>query len=73
MKLKIGKMLDPVAMTLSFVGGLNWGVIGLFGINLVSTLLSKIPVIGSLAIVGKAIYVLVGLSAIYLVAKALLK
>ena len=41
------------------VGGLNWGLVGLFDFDLVATLFGSIPV------VQKTVYVLVGLSAIY--------
>lgn len=50
-----------VAFILLVVGGLNWGLVA-FNINLVSML------VGSWPIVEQAVYVLVGLSAIYIVA-----
>ena len=53
------RTLDVIVAVLLVVGGLNWGLVGLFNFDLVETLFSSIPV------VQKTVYVLVGLSAIY--------
>ncbi len=53
------KALHMIAFVLVIVGGLNWGLYAL-GYNLVSML------VGSWPMVEKAVYVLVGLSAVYL-------
>ena len=53
------RTLDVIVAVLPVVGGLNWGLVGLFDFDLVETLFSSIPVI------QKTVYVLVGLSAIY--------
>ncbi len=53
------KGLDTVAMLLLVVGGLNWGLIGLADINLVSWILG-------MTMFAKLVYILVGLSAVYL-------
>lgn len=50
---------DYIAMVLLIVGGLNWGMIGLFDIDVVATLF------GPDNAVTRAIYVLVGLAALY--------
>lgn len=50
--------LHVAAFTLVVVGALNWGLIGLFNFNLVSTLFGM----GGLA---QLVYVLVGVSAVY--------
>lgn len=52
------KWVHVVAYLLVMVGALNWGLVGLFGFNLVSSLVSS-------ATLEKWIYVLVGLSALY--------
>ncbi len=52
--------LDWVALVLTIVGGLNWGLWGFFGFNLVSELF------GSMSGIETVIYDLVGLSALYL-------
>jgi uncharacterized protein len=48
-----------IAFWLLVVGGLNWGLVGLFGVDLVATIFGP----GSIA--SRVIYVLVGLSAVY--------
>mgnify|MGYP001607947409 FL=1 len=53
------KTIDWVAMILVIVGGLNWGLVGALNYNLVESLL------GSWPLVVKAVYVLVGLGALY--------
>lgn len=52
--------LHMAAMTLVMVGALNWGLVGLFNYNLVNTLLGMWPT------VEKLVYILVGLSAVYI-------
>jgi len=47
------------AFWLLVVGGLNWGLVGLFEVDLVATIFGP----GSIA--SRVIYVLVGLSAVY--------
>jgi len=56
--------LDYVAIVLLVIGGLNWGLVGLFGFNLVAA------IFGPLTLISRAIYVLVGLSAIYVAVEA---
>ena len=51
-----------VAFVLLVVGGLNWGLVGLFNFNLVSS------IFGSMPAVEMIVYVLVGASAVYLAA-----
>jgi uncharacterized membrane protein YuzA (DUF378 family) len=53
------KKLDVTAAVLLVVGGINWGVVGLTGSDLVGALF------GSLSPVSRAVYVLVGLAALY--------
>jgi hypothetical protein len=50
--------LHWVVAILLIVGGLNWGLVGLFNYNLVTTLLGAWP------IVERAVYVLVGIAAL---------
>lgn len=54
------KSLHMVAFALLLVGGLNWGLWGLFNINLVEWLLGMWPML------VKLVYILVGLSAVYI-------
>ena len=51
--------LDWLAQILLIIGGINWGLVGLLGLNLVSTLFGE----GSL--ISRIIYILVGLSALW--------
>jgi uncharacterized protein len=51
--------LDWVAMVLLIIGGLNWGLVGLFNFDLVATLF------GQMSALSRVVYVLVGLSALY--------
>jgi len=52
--------LDWIAVVLVAVGGINWGLVGLFNYNLVSGLFGT-------TIFTRIIYTLVGISAIYLI------
>lgn len=55
------KMLHMVTFTLVIVGALNWGLVGLFQFNLVTT------IVGAWPWLERLIYVLVGLSGLYLI------
>lgn len=54
------KALHMVTFTLVIVGAINWGLVGLFGYNLVDSLLGM----G----ISNLVYILVGVSAVYLAA-----
>lgn len=53
------KILDRITLILIVIGGINWGLIGFFQFNLVDFLF------GSLSIVSRIIYGLVGISSVY--------
>ncbi|MBR6046189.1 MAG: DUF378 domain-containing protein [Ruminococcus sp.] len=53
-------MLDKIALFLLIVGGLNWGLVGLFEFDLVSFLFG-----GQTAVLSRIVYVLVAVSAIW--------
>ncbi len=53
-------MLDRIALILSIIGGLNWGLIGLFQFDLVAWFFG-----GQDAVLSRVIYVVVALSAIW--------
>jgi len=53
------KALNAVALVLIIIGGLNWGLVGLFDFNLVSALFGVDTWLTNL------VYILVGLAAIY--------
>lgn len=52
------KIVHVVAYVLVIVGALNWGLVGLFNFNLVTALL------GSMPMVEKVVYILVGSAAV---------
>jgi uncharacterized protein len=52
------KSLDMIVAILLVVGGLNWGLVGIFNLNLVAALFGT-------SILASIVYVLVGLSALY--------
>ena len=54
------KKLDVIVAALLMIGGLNWGLVGLFQFDLVATIFG-----GQSAILSRLIYIVVGLSAIY--------
>ena len=51
--------VDWIALTLLIVGGINWGLVGLFNFDLVA------EIFGPGSAVSRVVYVLVGLSALY--------
>jgi uncharacterized membrane protein YuzA (DUF378 family) len=51
--------LTKLALALVIIGGLNWLLVGLFDFNLVSA------IFGATSILTRAVYVIVGLAAIY--------
>lgn len=52
------KYLKYTAYILLLIGGLNWGLVGLFNFNLVSA------IFGDMTILSRIVYTLVGVSAI---------
>jgi hypothetical protein len=54
------KIIDKIALILNIIGGLNWGLIGIFKFDLVAWIFG-----GQDAILSRIIYTLVGLSAIW--------
>ena len=59
------RYLNPIFLLLVIVGGLNWLLVGLAGIDLVATLTGQ--TFGETNAISSAIYVLVGISAIGLI------
>ena len=53
------KALNAVALVLVIIGGLNWGLVGLFDFNLVAAIFGEDSWFSNL------IYILVGLAALY--------
>lgn len=51
--------MDWAALVLVIVGGLNWGLVGAFGFDLVAT------IFGDMSMISRIVYGLVGVAAIY--------
>jgi len=54
--------LAVIALALLIIGGLNWGLVGLFQFDLVAALF------GEMSVLSRIVYVLVGVSAIICIA-----
>jgi uncharacterized membrane protein YuzA (DUF378 family) len=53
------KALDVIAAILLIIGGLNWGLIGIFDFNLIRA------IFGEMSFVTRVIYIVVAASALY--------
>ena len=53
-------MLDMIALILAIVGGLNWGLIGIFQFDLVAWIFG-----GQDALLSHVVYTLVGIAAVW--------
>lgn len=54
------KTLNWLAIVLIIVGGLNWGLVGFLNFDLVAS------IFGTMTFLSRAVYSLVGLSALYM-------
>lgn len=54
------RAINIVTLLLVIIGGLNWGLVGLFQFDLVATIFG-----GQTAILSRIVYVLVGASAVW--------
>lgn len=54
------KCLDYSALTLTIIGAINWGLIGVFKFDLVNFLF------GNMSWLSRIVYILVGVSGVYL-------
>ena len=52
--------MDTIALLLSIIGSLNWGLVGLFRFDLVAWLFG-----GQTAIISRVVYTLVGLAGLW--------
>ncbi len=55
------KWLDMIVLIISIIGAINWGLIGIFRLDLVAYLF------GDMSWLSRIVYVLVGLCGLYLV------
>lgn len=54
--------IDWIAIILLAVGGLNWGLVGIFNFDLVAT------IFGDMSVISRVVYAVVGVCAIYVLA-----
>lgn len=54
------KVLDRIALALTIIGGINWGLVGIFKFDLVAWICG-----GQTSVVARIIFVLVGISALW--------
>ena len=55
------KIIDKIALLLVIIGAINWGLIGIFNFNLVTTLF------GDMTIISRIVYILVGISGLWVI------
>jgi len=55
-------VIDWIAMILIIIGGLNWGLVGVFKFDLVRA------IFGEMSLLARIVYIIVGISAIYVLA-----
>lgn len=53
-------MMDKISLALLIIGGLNWGLVGIFEFDLVAWLFG-----GAASLISRIVYVLVALAAIW--------
>ena len=53
------RVLNTITLVLLIVGGLNWGLVGLFGFDLVAA------IFGEMSLLSRIVYTLVGASALW--------
>lgn len=53
------RILNLVTLVLIIIGGLNWGLVGIAGIDLVA------EIFGAGSTPGRVVYILIGLSAVW--------
>ncbi len=53
------KIVDKIALVLIIIGAINWGLVGIFNFNLVDS------IFGTMSVVSRIIYALVGISGLW--------
>ena len=53
------KIIDKIALILVIIGAINWGLIGIFNLNLVEF------IFGNMTAIARIIYALVGISGLW--------
>jgi len=60
------RVVYKIALVLTLIGGLNWGLVGFFDYNLVDSLF------GAGSVLARVVYALVGLGALYVIVAKLM-
>lgn len=55
------EIIKKIALVLTIIGALNWGLIGIFNINLVTTLIKN-------SMVNNIIYIIIGIASLICIA-----
>jgi uncharacterized membrane protein YuzA (DUF378 family) len=66
-------LIYNIAFILVLVGALNWGLVGLIQFDLVAALLAGGGKFGNISAISRIVYVLVGLSALYVATEFFIK
>ena len=53
------KVIDTIALVLIIIGAINWGLVGIFNLNLVDA------IFGAMSVISRIIYILVGISGLW--------
>jgi len=53
-------MWDKLALILLIIGGINWGLVGIFELDIIAWLFG-----GSASVISRALYILVAISAVW--------
>lgn len=54
------KVIDRIALALIVIGGLNWGCVGIFGLDIVAALFG-----GSASALSRLVYIVICISAVW--------
>jgi uncharacterized membrane protein YuzA (DUF378 family) len=63
--MKFMKALDIIAFAILIIGGLNWGLVGFWNINVIGLIFE-----GDMTLVSRIVYATVGVSALYTLLEA---
>ena len=54
------KVIDRIALALIVIGGLNWGCVGIFGLDIVAALFG-----GSASVLSRVVYIVICIAAVW--------
>ena len=59
------RILNTLTLLLVILGGINWGIVGAFDFNIVTTIFGPVEGESDPSLVARVVYVLIGLSALW--------